>query len=112
LRKIHEQPQRDKDATFQERSFLRNFYNFAKEAVAGTIGAAGDSPEFPVEVANRLYPENYQVPVRLQQDHLSWFSYLPEDKFGHAFDMSPLPLVLLGRFLVQKGPHRCQVLMS
>jgi hypothetical protein len=37
LKRIHEQAQRDKDATFQERSFLHNFYNFAKEAVAGTI---------------------------------------------------------------------------
>jgi hypothetical protein len=89
LKRIHEKKQRDKDATFQERSYLRNFYNFAKEAVAGTIGGGGDSPEFPVEVANRYYPEKYQVPVRLQQGHLSRFPYLPEDKFGHAFDMSP-----------------------
>jgi hypothetical protein len=59
LKRIHEQAQRDKDATFQERSFLRNFYNFAKEAIAGTIGCRGDSPEFPVEVANRYYPEKY-----------------------------------------------------
>jgi hypothetical protein len=75
-------------------SFLRKLYNFANEAVAGTIGGGGDSPEFPVEVANRYYPEKYQVPVRLQQAHLSWFPYLPEEKFGHTFDMSPLPLVL------------------
>jgi hypothetical protein len=81
LKRIHEQAQRDKDATFQERSFLRNFYNFAKEAVAGTIGGGGDSSKFPVEVANRYYPEKYQVLVRLQQGHLSWFLYLPEDKF-------------------------------
>jgi hypothetical protein len=87
LKRIHEQAQRDKDATFQERSFLRNF---AKEAVAGTIGGGGDSPEFPVKVANRYYPEKYQVPVRLQQGHVSWFPYLPENKFGHAFDMSPI----------------------
>jgi hypothetical protein len=65
LKRIHEQAQRDKDATFQERFFLRNFYNFAKEAVAGTIGGGGDSSEFPVEVANRYYPEKYRVPVRL-----------------------------------------------
>jgi hypothetical protein len=57
LKRIHEQAQRDKDATFQERSYLCNFYNFAKEAVAGTIGGGGDSPQFPVEVANRYYPE-------------------------------------------------------
>jgi hypothetical protein len=56
LKRIHEQAQRDKDATFQERSYLRNFYNFAKEAVAGTIGGGGDSTQFPVEVANRYYP--------------------------------------------------------
>jgi hypothetical protein len=67
LKRIHEQAQRDKDATFQERSYLRNFYNFAKEAIAGTIGGGGDSPQFPVEVANGYYPEKYQVPVRLQQ---------------------------------------------
>jgi hypothetical protein len=71
LKKIHEQAQRDKDATFQEQSFLCNFYNFAKEPLAGTIGGGGDSPEFPVEAANRYYPEKYQVPVRLQQGHLS-----------------------------------------
>jgi hypothetical protein len=51
LKRIHEQAQRDKDSTFQERSFFRNFYNFAKETIAGTIGGGGDSPEFPVEVA-------------------------------------------------------------
>jgi hypothetical protein len=55
----------------------RNFCNFAKEAVAGTIGGGGDSLEFPFEVENRYYPEKYQVPVKLQQGHLSWFSYLP-----------------------------------
>jgi hypothetical protein len=71
LKRIHEQAKRDKDATFQERSFLNNFYNFAKEAVAGTIGGGGFSPKFPVEVANRYYHEKYQVPVRLQQGHLS-----------------------------------------
>jgi hypothetical protein len=38
LKRIHEQAQRDKDATFQEQSFLRNFYNFATEAVAGASG--------------------------------------------------------------------------
>jgi hypothetical protein len=56
LKRIHEQTQRDKDATFQEWSFLRNFYNSTKEVFAGTIGGGGDSPEFPVEVANRYYP--------------------------------------------------------
>jgi hypothetical protein len=50
------------------------FYDFSKEAVAGTIGGGGDSPEFLVEVANRYYPEKYQVPVRLQQGHLSLIS--------------------------------------
>jgi hypothetical protein len=54
LKRIREQAQMDKDATFQERSFLRKFYNYAKEAVAGTIGSWGDSPQFPVEVANIL----------------------------------------------------------
>jgi hypothetical protein len=58
---------------FQERSYWRNFYNYAKEAVAGTIGGGGDSPQFPVEVANTYYLEKYQVPVRLQQSPLSWF---------------------------------------
>jgi hypothetical protein len=91
LKRIHEQVHRDKDATFQERSYLRNFYNIAKEAVAGTIRGASDSPQFQVDVANRYNPEKYQVLVSLQQGHLSWFPYLPEDKFGHA---------LLGRFLV------------
>jgi hypothetical protein len=43
-------------------------------------------PSFSVGVANGYYPENYQVLVRLQQGYLSWFPYLPEDKFGHAFD--------------------------
>jgi hypothetical protein len=81
LKRIHEQAQRDKDATFQEWSFLRNFFNFAKQAIAGIIGGGGDSPEFPVEVSNRYYSEKYQVPVRIQQGHLSWFPYLPEDKF-------------------------------
>ena len=102
LKRIHEQVQRDKDATFQERSYLRNFYNFAKEAVAGAIGGGGDSPQFPVEVANRYYPEKYQVPVRLQQGPLSWFPYLPEDKFGHAFDMSPITPSLVRKVLSSK----------
>jgi hypothetical protein len=39
---------------------LRNFYNFAKEAIAGTIGDGGDSPQFPVGVANRYYPAKYR----------------------------------------------------
>jgi hypothetical protein len=73
LKGIHEQVQRDKDATFQERSYLRNFYNCAKEAVAGTIGGGGDLPQFPVEVANGL-----------QQGQLSWFPYLSKERFGHA----------------------------
>jgi hypothetical protein len=57
LKIIHEQAQRDKDATFQERSYLHTFYNYTKEAVAGTIGGGGDSLQFPVEVANKYYPE-------------------------------------------------------
>jgi hypothetical protein len=65
LKRIHQQAQREKDAMFQEQSYWQNFYNYAKEAVAGTIGGAGDSPQFPVEVANRYYPKKYQVPVRL-----------------------------------------------
>jgi hypothetical protein len=59
LKRIHEQAQRGKDATFQEQSFLHNFYNYAEEAVAGTIGGGCDSPQFLVEVANRYYPEKY-----------------------------------------------------
>jgi hypothetical protein len=59
------QAQREKDAMFQERSYWQNFYNYAKEAIAGTIGGGGKSSQFPVEVANRHYPEKYQVPVRL-----------------------------------------------
>jgi hypothetical protein len=55
--------------------------NYAKRAVAGTIGGGGDSPQFPVEVANGYYPEKYQVLIRLQQGQLSWFPYLPEEKF-------------------------------
>jgi hypothetical protein len=91
---------------------FRNFHNYANEAVAGTIGGGGDSLQFPVEVANRYYPEKYQVPVMLQQGQLSWFPYLPEERFGHAFDMSPLPLVLSVGFLVQKRLPQCQVPMS
>jgi hypothetical protein len=34
LKRIHEQAQREKDAMFQERSYWRYFYNYAKEAVA------------------------------------------------------------------------------
>jgi hypothetical protein len=52
LNRIHEHAWREKDAMFQERSYLRDFYNYAKEAIAGTIGGGGDSPQFPVEVAN------------------------------------------------------------
>jgi hypothetical protein len=36
LKQIYEQAQRKKDAMFQERSYWRNFYNYAKKAVAGT----------------------------------------------------------------------------
>jgi hypothetical protein len=65
-----------------------------------TLGwGGGDSPEFPVEVSNRYYPEKYQVPVRLQRGHLSWFPYLPEDKFGHAFDMYPVTPSLVRKVL-------------
>jgi hypothetical protein len=67
LKRIHKQVQREKDAMFQERSYWQNFYNYAKKAVAGTIGGGGDSPQFPVEVANRYYPKKYWVQVRLQQ---------------------------------------------
>jgi hypothetical protein len=56
LKRIHEQAQREKDAMFQERSYWRNFYNYAKEAIVGTIGGGGDSPQFPVEVANTVPP--------------------------------------------------------
>jgi hypothetical protein len=50
LKIIYEQAQKEKDATVQEQSYLCNIYNYAKEAVAGTIGSRGDSPQFPVEV--------------------------------------------------------------
>jgi hypothetical protein len=67
LKQIDEQAQWERDAMSEQGSYLWNFYNHAKEVVAGTIGGGGDSPQFPVEVANRYYPEKYQVPVRLQQ---------------------------------------------
>jgi hypothetical protein len=88
-----------KDAMFQEQSYWRNFYNYAKEAVAGTIWGRSDSPQFPVEIANRYTPEKYQVPLRLQQGPLSWFPYLPEERFGHAFDMSPITPSLVRKVL-------------
>jgi hypothetical protein len=99
LKSIHEQAQRDKDKTFQERSYLRNFCDYAKEAVAGTIAGGGDSPQFSVEVANRYYPEKHQVPVRLQLGQLSCFPHLPEEGFGHAFDMSPVTPSLVRKVL-------------
>jgi hypothetical protein len=102
LKRVHEQAERDKDVTFQEQSYFRNFYNFAKEAVACTIGGGDDSPQFPVEVANRYNPEKYQVPVRFQQCHLSWYPYLPEDKFGHVFIMSPITPSLVRKVLSSK----------
>jgi hypothetical protein len=49
LKRIHGQAQREKDAMFQERFYWWKFYNNAEEAVAGTIGSEGDSPQFPVE---------------------------------------------------------------
>jgi hypothetical protein len=58
LKRIHEQAQREKDAIFQERSYWRNFYNYSKEAVAGTIGGRGDSPQFPVEAAMGTIPKS------------------------------------------------------
>jgi hypothetical protein len=102
LKRIHEQAQSDKNAIFQKQSYLRNFYNYTKEAVAGTIGGRDDSPHFPVEVANRYYPEKYQVPFRLQQGQLSLFPYLPEEKLGHAFVMSPITLCLIRKVLSSK----------
>jgi hypothetical protein len=33
---------------------------------------------------------------------LSWFSYLPEDKFRHAFDMSPITPSLVKKVLSSK----------
>jgi hypothetical protein len=50
----------------------------------------------------RYYPEKYQVPVRLQQCPLSWFPYLPEEKFGHAFYMSPIAPSLVRKVLGSK----------
>jgi hypothetical protein len=76
--------------------------NYAKEAVAGSIGGRGNSLQFPAEVANRYYPEKYQVPVRLQQGPLGWFPYLPEEKFGHAFDMSLITPILVRKILGSK----------
>jgi hypothetical protein len=88
LKRCNDQAQSDKDATL-------SFYK-------GTIGGGGDSPQFPVEVANRYYPEKHQVPVRLQQGPLSWLPYLPEEKFGHAFDMSPITPCLVRKVLSSK----------
>jgi hypothetical protein len=78
---------------------LRDFYNHAKEAIPGTIGSGGDSPQFPVEVANRYYSEKYQSLVRLQRGQLNWFPYLTEEKFRHAFDMSPITPSLVRKVL-------------
>jgi hypothetical protein len=33
---------------------------------------------------------------------LSWFPYLPEEKFGHAFDMSPITPSLVRKVLGSK----------
>jgi hypothetical protein len=58
LKRIHEQAQRDKDATFQEQSYLRNFYNYAKEAVAGTIGDKMNHPSSWLKLQIGTIPES------------------------------------------------------
>jgi hypothetical protein len=87
---------------FSKWSYLQNFYNYANGVVAGTIGDGDDSPQFPVEIANRYYPEKYKVPVRLQQGQISWYPYLPKEKFGHAFDISPIDPGLVKKVLSSK----------
>jgi hypothetical protein len=53
---------------------------------------------YPIKTSTFL-KENYQVPVRLQQGPLSWFPYLSEEKFGHAFDMYPITPSLVRKVL-------------
>jgi hypothetical protein len=65
-------------------------------------GVTPPSSQFPVEIANRYYPEKYQVPAGLERGQLSWFPYLPKRKFGHAFDMSPITPSLVRRVFDSK----------
>jgi hypothetical protein len=49
----------------------RTFITMLRKLLLELLGAWYNSPQFPVEVANRYFPEKYQVPIRLQQGPLS-----------------------------------------
>ena len=88
IKKAREKRVRERDTRGQEKSYLKNFWSFAKKAVNGLVGKDEQGPSFDVAFANEWYQNRYSNPVSVSRQDVSWFPTLPMgDK---EFDMGPI----------------------
>ena len=78
LLRLRERARWRNDAASQEKSFFKNFWNFAKSAVAGSVGKEAEAPSFSREEANEWYRRRYSTPVSLDREAISWFPPLQD----------------------------------
>ena len=88
FKKAREKRERERDTKGQEKSYVKNFWSFAKRAVSGTIGKEAEGPSFDVNFANEWYKHRYSNPVSVSQEAVSWFPRLPE--VVEDFDLGPV----------------------
>jgi len=102
LKRIHVQAQREKMQCFRNGPTGGNFITMLRKPLLELLGVGVIHPSSQLKLQIGTIPRKKQVPVRLQQGPLSWFLYLPEEKFGHAFDMSPISPSLVRKVLGSK----------
>jgi hypothetical protein len=76
------------------------FITMLRKPLLELLGVRVIDPSSQLKLQIGTIPKSTGFHSGFQQGPLSWFPYLPEEKFGHAFDMSPLLLVLSGGSLV------------
>ena len=72
LKKRHEKEGAN-EIRSQEKAYRRNFYKFAKEACAGTLGKEKVQPTFSKEDADTYFSAKYSSKVDIDTSKLNWF---------------------------------------
>ena len=73
LRKIEKRKQDLKSASFQEKSFNKNRWEFSKNAVRGNLDSSSESPTFTKHDADTFYFGTYNSPRNIELNNLHWF---------------------------------------
>ena len=93
LRKAEREQQRLKTANHQEGLFFKNKWEFATNAVNGTLDKVAKTATFSKQKANLYYKSTYSKTTELIPENLEWFPPLPRSPASPdfmPFNMDPI----------------------